>query len=64
MPTPSSVQPQHAGWHLQEANEAVKNAHAIVTALEGAITNIVLPWTADSPQRLEAITLCQQRKHN
>ena len=62
---PSSV--RHAGWHQQEANEAVENACSTVTALEGAITNMLsltLPWTADSPHCLEAIALHQQRNYN
>jgi len=58
---------QHAGWHLQEVNEAVENACAMVMALEGAIANMLsltLPWMADSPHHLKAIALHQQRDYH
>ncbi|KAF8331681.1 uncharacterized protein EI90DRAFT_3016252 [Cantharellus anzutake] len=64
-PTTSSA--QHTTWHLQEANKAVENARTTVMALEAALADtwsLSLPWTTDSPQRLEAITLRQQRDYH
>ncbi|KAF8332283.1 uncharacterized protein EI90DRAFT_3122714 [Cantharellus anzutake] len=63
-PTTSSA--QHTTWHLQEANKAIENARATVMALEAALDtwSLSLPWTTDSPQHLEAITLRQQRDYH
>ncbi len=49
----------HIKQHLAQANETLEATHSAVLAVE-AKSSFILPWKPDSPQHLEAISLCQQ----
>ena len=49
----------HIKQHLAQANKTLEATHSAVSAAE-AKSSFILPWKPDSPQHLEAISLCQQ----
>jgi len=52
------TQRRYTALQLSQATEALDSAHAAMAALE-ANSSLTLPWTPDSPQHMEAMTLCQ-----
>ncbi|KAF8313291.1 uncharacterized protein EI90DRAFT_3294530 [Cantharellus anzutake] len=51
------------GQHVAQAIDTLETARSAVMAIE-ARSLFILPWTSDSPQRLEAIVLRQQRDYH
>ncbi len=48
---------------LSQATKALDSACAAMAALE-ANSSLTLPWTPDSPQHMEAMTLCQHQDYH
>ena len=57
------TQRRYTALQLSQATEALDSAHAAMAALE-ANSSLTLPWTPDSPQCMEAMTLCQHQDYH